>query len=325
MRIVSVKNQKTILSFTAMFLSFVVLHPMHASPKLGNCEVFPDNNVWNTPIDGLPVHSLSQAYVQSIGARKKLKADFGSGLWEGSPIGIPFTLKTGSPSRITFEYADESEPGPYPIPDDAPIEGGEASDGDRHVLVLDEKTCKLYELYHARKKGNVWTAISGAIFDLKSNALRPDGWTSADAAGLPIFPGLVRYEEIEAGEIKHAIRFTAKRTQKAYLWPARHFASKITDKNVPPMGTRFRLKASFNIDGFSKENQIILRALKKYGMILADNGSDWFLSGAPHEKWNNDLLHKLGKITGDQFEAVNSESLMLSSDSGEAKQHSEKK
>lgn len=312
------------IALSSIILSnFIFLFSLNAGPTLGKCEVFPANNVWNTPIDRLPVHPLSAAYVQSIGARKKLKADFGSGLWEGSPIGIPFTLKTGSPLRITFEYQEESEPGPYPIPANPPIEGGEASDGDRHVLVLDEKNCKLYELYHARKKGNAWTAGSGAIFDLKSNALRPDGWTSADAAGLPILPGLVRYEEVKAGEITHAIRFTAKRTQKKYLWPARHFASKITDANVPPMGTRFRLKESFNIEGFSKENQVILRALKKYGIILADNGSDWFMSGEPNENWNNDLLHKLGKITGDQFEAVDSEGLMVAPDSGEAKQHSE--
>ncbi|XDD51938.1 hypothetical protein AB3N59_06575 [Leptospira sp. WS92.C1] len=302
-------------------MCFAILFQLNANPTLGKCEVFPANNIWNTPIDKLPVHSLSKAYVQSIGAQKKLKADFGSGLWEGSPIGIPFTLKTGSPVSVKFEYAEESDPGPYPIPANPPIEGGETSDGDRHVLVLDEKTCKLYELYSARKKGNAWTAGSGAIFDLKSNEIRPANWTSADAAGLPILPGLVRYEEVAAGEITHAIRFTARRTQKAYVWPARHYASKITDKNVPPMGMRFRLKANFNIEGFSKENQVILRALKKYGMILADNGSDWFLSGVPDEKWNNDLLHKLGKITGDQFEAVNSESLIVSPDSGEARQN----
>ncbi|EMK17242.1 hypothetical protein [Leptospira kirschneri] len=306
----------------ALLLSSLFLNPLNSDPTLGNCEVFPANNIWNTPVDTLPLHPLSESYVRSIGAQKKLKADFGSGLWEGMPIGIPFILtSSANPVPVSFEYTEESEPGPYPIPHNAPIEGGETSDGDRHVLVVEQKTCKLYELYSARKKGKSWTAISGAVFDLKSNQLRPANWTSADAAGLPILPGLVRYEEIASGEIKHAIRFTAKKTQKAYLWPARHYASKITDKNVPPMGTRFRLKASFNIDGFSKENQVILRALKKYGMILADNGSDWFLSGAPNEKWNNDQLHKLGKVLGDQFEAVDSESLMLSADSGETKQN----
>ncbi|EMJ94135.1 hypothetical protein [Leptospira alstonii] len=315
------KHSKTIL-IGAFLLSSVFLHPLNSNPRLGSCEVFPANNIWNTPIDTLPLHSLSEAYVRSIGTQKKLKADFGSGLWEGSPIGIPFILTSEvSPVAVSFEYSEESEPGPYPIPPNAPVEGGDTSNGDRHVLVLEQKTCKLYELYSARKKGKVWTAGSGAVFDLKSNRLRPANWTSADAAGLPILPGLVRHEEVASGEIKHAIRFTAKRTQKAYLWPARHYASKITDKNVPPMGTRFRLKADFNIEGFSKENQIILRALKKYGMILADNGSDWFLSGAPNENWNNDQLHKLGKVLGNHFEAVDSESLILSPDSGEARQN----
>ncbi len=315
-------HNSKIISFGMFFLCSLFLHPLHSSPVLGNCEIFPANNIWNTPIDTLPVHPLSEAYVRSIGIQKKLKADFGSGLWEGQPIGIPFiVVSETSPVPISFEYSKESEPGPYPIPHNAPIEGGETSDGDRHVLVLEQKTCKLYELYSARKKEKSWTAVSGAVFDLKSNRLRSANWTSADAAGLPILPGLVRYEEIVSGEIKHAIRFTAKKTQKAYLWPARHYASKITDKNVPPMGTRFRLKANFNIEGFSKENQIILRALKKYGMILADNGSDWFLSGAPNENWNNDQLHKLGKVLGNQFEAVNSESFILSPDSGEVKQN----
>ncbi len=290
-----------------------------AQPVAGKCSVFPSNNIWNTPVDRLPVHPRSQAYVASIGTAKKLKADFGSGLWNGGPIGIPFTLATGTGVRVAFEYADESDPGPYPIPANPPIEGGEKSDGDRHILIVDQKSCRLYELYAARKSPNGWKAGSGAIFDLSSNALRPSGWTSADAAGLPIFPGLVRYEEVASGEIKHAVRFTARRTQRAFVWPARHFASRITDAGVPPMGARFRLKASFPIEGFSKENQVILRALKKYGMILADNGSDWFVSGAPSEKWNNDLLRELGRITGDSFEAVDVSSLMVNPDSGEAR------
>ncbi|TGK31151.1 hypothetical protein EHQ12_03160 [Leptospira gomenensis] len=300
-----------------------------SQPKLGNCKLFPENNVWNVPVDRLPVHPRSQNYVQSIGTKEKLKADFGSGLWEGKPIGIPFLLAdeksvpTGKTYPVKFEYVEESDPGPYPIPPNAPVEGGETSDGDRHVLVVTETSCKLYELYDARFRTNTqsWTAGSGAIFDLNSNLLRPSGWTSADAAGLPILPGLVRYEEIEAGEITHAIRFTAKRTQKAFVWPARHFASKIKDPNVPPMGARFRLKADFKIEGFSEKNQVILRALKKYGMILADNGANWFLSGSPDERWNNDDLHQLRKITGDRFEVVDSDVLMVSSDSGETKQN----
>lgn len=270
-------------------------------------------------MDALPVHALSNSYVQSIGTQKKLKADFGSGLWEGGPIGIPFTLQTGKPVRVSFEYADESDPGPYPLPAKPPIEGGEQSDGDRHVIILDEKDCKLYELYAARKSANGWKAGSGAIFDLKSNKLRPSGWTSADAAGLPILPGLVRYEEVAAGKINHAIRFTARNTQRAFVWPATHYASSRKDKNIPPMGMRFRLKSDFQTEKFSPHTRVILEALKLYGMILADNGSDWFMSGAPNEKWNNDILRELGRVTGNQFEAVDTSKLMINANSGEVK------
>lgn len=292
------------------------LNSLAAAPKAGNCPVFPTDNIWNTPVDKLPVHTRSADYVRSIGAQKKLKADFGSGLWDGGPIGIPYTLKTGPGTRVAFEYKDESDAGPYPIPANPPIEGGEKSNGDRHILVVDEKTCMLYELYAARQKGGRWSAGSGAVFDLKSNRLRPDGWTSADAAGLPILPGLARYDEVAAGEIKHALRFTARRTQKAYVWPARHFASRITDMGVPPMGMRFRLKANFSLTGFSKDTQVILRALQRYGMILADNGSDWYISGAPDASWNNDRLRELGRITGEHFEAVDTSSLIQDKDSG---------
>lgn len=302
-----------------VLVSLLCLSSLSAAPKIGKCEVFPSDNIWNTPIDRAPVHTRSADYIRSIGAQKKLKADFGAGLWEGGPIGIPYTLKTGKGARVAFEYKDESDAGPYPIPANPPIEGGEKANGDRHILIVDEKTCKLYELYAARKKGSSWSAGSGAIFDLKSNELRPDGWTSADAAGLPILPGLARHDEVAAGEITHALRFTARRTQKAYVWPARHFASRVTDKGVPPMGMRFRLKASFKIESFSKDTQVILRALKKYGMILADNGSDWYISGAPDEGWNNDRLRELGRIMGDQFEAVDTEGLRKEADSGAVK------
>jgi len=302
-------------SALALLICFCFLNALPAAPKIGKCEVFPSDNIWNTPIDRAPVHARSADYIRSIGPQKKLKADFGSGLWEGGPIGIPYTLKTGPGARVAFEYKDESDTGPYPIPANPPIEGGEKSNGDRHILIVDEKTCKLYELYAARKKGISWSAGSGAVFDLKSNALRPDGWTSADAAGLPILPGLARYDEVAAGEITHALRFTARRTQKAYVWPARHFASRVTDKAVPPMGMRFRLKANFKIEGFSKDTQVILKALKKYGMILADNGSDWYVSGAPDEGWDNRILRELGRIAGDQFEAVDTSKLMKIPDS----------
>ncbi|MCD6291496.1 MAG: cellulase family glycosylhydrolase, partial [Anaerolineae bacterium] len=213
-----------------------------------------------------------------------------------------------------------SDPGPYPIPPDAPIEGGRGSDGDRHVLIVDRDHCMLYELYDAwPQPDGSWHAGSGAIFDLNSNALRPAGWTSADAAGLPILPGLVRYDEVAAGEIRHAIRFTAPRTRKAYVWPARHYASDLTAGRYPPMGQRFRLRADFDISGFSPQAQVILQALKRYGMILADNGRAWFISGAPDDRWDNDVLHELHQVHGTDFEAVDASSLIVHPDSAQAR------
>jgi hypothetical protein len=219
---------------------------------------------------------------------------------------------------VTFDYDDESDPGPYPIPPNPPIEGGSQSDGDRHILIVQEETCLLYELYAAwpRDDGG-WDAGSGAIFDLNSNALRPAGWTSADAAGLPILPGLVRYDEVASGEITHALRFTAPETQRAFVWPARHFASDLTDAKYPPMGQRFRLRADYDITGFDPRMQVILRAMQRYGIILADNGSPWYISGAPDERWDNDILHQLDALTGDDFEAVNVSALMVDPDSGQ--------
>jgi hypothetical protein len=217
---------------------------------------------------------------------------------------------------VTFLYDDESDPGPYPVPANAPIEGGESSSGDRHVLVVDRDNCVLYELYSAYKNpDSSWRAGSGAIYDLASHALRPDGWTSADAAGLPILPGLVRYEEVLAGEISHAIRFTVHQTQRAYVWPARHYASSLTGSQYPPMGQRFRLKSSFDISGFSYQAGVILQAMKTYGLILADNGSDWYISGVPDERWDNNQLRELRQVPGSAFEAVDVSSLMLDPDS----------
>jgi hypothetical protein len=217
---------------------------------------------------------------------------------------------------VTFDYSDESDPGPYPIPPDAPIEGGSQSTGDRHVLVLDSGNCILYELFFAYPQPDgTWRAGSGAIFDLRSDALRPAGWTSADAAGLPILPGLVRFDEVASGEIKHALRFTAPQTRKSYIWPARHYASSLTGQQYPSMGQRFRLKADYDISSFSAETRVILAALKKYGMILADNGSSWYISGAPDPRWNNDVLHELGRVTGAAFEAVNESVFMVDPDS----------
>lgn len=291
------------------------------APSIENCPVFPLDNVWNTRIDHLPVHSKSNQYIASIGADSGIHPDFGT-VWNGAPIGIPFNLvdSTQPLDDISFEYADESDPGPYPIPDNPLIEGGVSSDGDRHILIIDKDNCLLYEIYRAYQvDNNSWEAGSGAIFDLRSNSLRPDTWTSADAAGLPILPGLVRYEEVATGEINHALRFTAVRTRKQHIWPARHDASSITDENVPPMGQRFRLKSSFDISSFSPQVQVILIALKKYGMFLADNGSNWYISGSPNLKWDDEtLVNELRRVKGSDFEAIDESELIIDPNSGQA-------
>lgn len=290
------------------------------APTIAGCPIFPADNVWNTPIDHLPVDSNSSAYITSIGAAIGLHPDFGT-VWEGAPIGIPYTIVPGTQPRvsITFDYDDESDPGPYPIPPDALIEGGDESSGDRHILVLDEDNCILYETFYSwPQEDGGWWAGSGAVYDLHSNALRPRGWTSADAAGLPILPGLVQYDEVASGEITHALRFTVQHTRKAFIWPARHYASSLTSTNYPPMGQRFRLKAGFAVSGFSPQVQVILRALKKYGMILADNGSNWYISGVPDSRWNDDtLVNELRLVKGSDFEAVDESSLMVDPDSGQ--------
>lgn len=262
--------------------------------------------------------------MSNAGATAGLHPDFGSGLWDGGPIGIAFVAVPGAQPfvPVTFIwYGDESDPGPDPIPANAPVEGGSSSTGDRHVLVVDTGSCTLYELYYAwPQPDGSWQAGSGANFILASNALRPADWTSADAAGLPILPGLVRYDEVASGAINHAVRFTVPRTRQAYVWPARHYASSSTDPTRPPMGQRFRLKASFDISGFSPFNQVILTALKRYGMLVADNGSAWYLSGAPDERWDNDDLHHLQTgVHGSDFEAVDESSLMLDPNSAQAR------
>ena len=277
------------------------------------CRVFPSSNPWNQRADGLPVHANSRRLIASIGADDGLHPDFGSGHWQGAPIGIPLVTVPRSQRRVgvRFHYADESDPGPYPLPRNAPIEGGADSDGDRHVIVIDRSRCRLYELFdaHRIKDSARWRAGSGATWDLGSNQLRPKGWTSADAAGLPILPGLVRYNEVKRGRIDHALRFTVARTRRAYVYPARHFASSDTSRDLPAMGQRLRLKAGFDIRGFPRQARIVLKALKRYGMIVADNGSDWFISGAPSRHWNNDALHKLGRVTGANFKVVDARSL----------------
>lgn len=287
------------------------------------CLFFPPDNIWNARVDALPADANSAAYVQAIGTAAGLHPDFGAGLWDGGPIGIPFVVvpTVQPPVAVAFDYADESDPGPYPIPTAAPIEGGPDSDGDRHVLVLRNGDCRLFETYYAwPTPDGSWYGGSGAVFDLNAHALRPAGWTSADAAGLPILSGLVRYDEIASGRIEHALRFTAPRTRRAYVWPARHYASSLTDPALPPMGQRFRLRADFDVSGFSSVNRVILTALKEYGMMLADNGSAWYLSGVPDERWDNDDLHQLQTgVHGSDFEAVDVSGLLLHPDSGQVR------
>ncbi|MEZ5775559.1 MAG: hypothetical protein R3D33_12870 [Hyphomicrobiaceae bacterium] len=299
------------------------------SPTISGCRVFPADSIWNTPIDHLPVHPRSDDYVASIGADKPAWPDFGAGLYEGGPIGMPFVVVPMKQPKVRIRFtpvggetpiAGESDKGPYPIPADAPIEGGRESTGDRHVIVVQEESCTLYELYKAAPRSDgSWSAIAAARFDLEGHELRVDGWTSADASGLPIFPGLVRYDEVADGEIRHALRFTAPRTRSAYVWPARHFASDDDDPALPAMGQRFRLRADYDLSGFSPEVQVILRALQTYGMMLADNGSPWFITGAPDDRWNNDRLAELRRLKGADFEAVDVSALQVDPDSGRAR------
>src|SRR5215207_3331359 len=284
------------------------------SASLGGCPLFPDNNVWNTPVDDLPVHTRSDQWVNTIGRSTGFHMDFGSGTWDGGPIGIPYNIVGAGVAKlaVSFYYPGESDPGPYPIPSNPLIEYG----SDHHILIVDNSTCTLYELFDASYSGGSWSAGSGAIWNLNSNALRPDTWTSADAAGLPILPGLVRYDEIVSGAINHAIRFTAENTN-GYIWPARHLTSNNpSTPQIPPMGARFRLKPSFNVAVYPPAMQVILNAMKTYGIILADNGSDWYVSGAPDARWNNDMLHLLDDLTGNDFEAVATSVLMVNANSG---------
>jgi hypothetical protein len=302
-------------------LAIAIAPPAAGSATLVVCPLFPIDNVWNTAIDTLPVDANSNAYVATIGAAKPVHPDFGT-VYNGAPNGIPFVAVGGSQAKVpvSFQYAGESDPGPYPIPRDAPIEGGPQAGGDRHVLVLDCTGSKLYELFAAYPNPDgSWAAGSGAMFDVQSNSLRPNTWTSADAAGLPILAGLVSYEQVAAGEIAHALRFTAPQTRNTFIWPARHQASSLSGTQYPPMGQRFRLKASVDISGFGPNVKIILRALKKYGMFLADNGSSWFLSGAPDPRWDDDELHQLGLLHGSDFEAVDESSLMIDPNSAQAR------
>lgn len=318
-----------LIALAAIVLAARAASAMPASPAaetpatIEGCSVFPPDNIWNARVDLLPLDPNSAAYVNTIGANLFVHGDFGSGLWAGAPIGIPYVTVAGDQPRVpvVFHWNDESDVGPYPIPANAPIEGGPNSSGDRHVIVVDRDACVLYEMYNAYPQDGAswWFAHAGAVFNLNANALRPTTWTSADAAGLPILPGLVRYDEVAAGEIAHALRFTAPQTRRAYVWPARHYASTITGSQYPAMGQRFRLKANFDISSFPPEVQVILRALKAYGMMLADNGSPWYVSGAPDERWNNDNLHELHRVPGSAFEAVDVSSLMIHVDSAQVR------
>lgn len=282
--------------------------PALSAPTVAGCPVLPATSAWNRPVDRAPVAKNSATLIRSIGLTAGFHADFGSGLWDGGPIGIPFTtIGAGQPTvKVSFDYADESDRGPYPIPAGAPIEGGRNADGDRHVVVVDKASCKLYELFdaHPLDAGARWRAGSGAIYDLHKNPARPKGWTSADAAGLPILPGLARYDEVAAGTIAHALRFTAPRTRAAFIPPARHFASDSRDPKLPPMGLRVRLKRSVSLRGLPPQARVIAVAMKRYGLLLADNGSPWYVSGAPNPGWDNDQLHALDRISGRDFEVV---------------------
>jgi hypothetical protein len=281
--------------------------------RLAGCPLFPSNNPWNQRVDRLPVAANSATLIRSIGLDSPVHADFGSGTYGGGPIGIPYKVvgKRQHKVPVTFDYADESDGHRYPIPANVPIEGGRNAGGDRHVIVVDKAACIDYELFdaHPIDGGRSWHAGSGAIFHLRSNHLRPRGWTSADAAGLPILAGLARYDEVARGAIDHALRFTAPRTRNTFVYPARHEASSDSDPSLPPMGLRIRLKASTKVGGLGPQARIVARALRRYGALLADNGSPFFFSGAPGSRWSNDDLHTLGRLRGSDFEVVDTSSL----------------
>jgi hypothetical protein len=299
-------NRWRFVRVTLGMLAIVLAAPMtayaHVGPREYSCPLFPANNSLNQDISHAPVDPSSARYVASIGLGGHLHPDFGTERNYGIPYAVVGPHQRSVP--IAFdEFGEESDPGPYPIPADAPVEGA-GVEGDRHVLVLQTGRCKLYELYAATRTGVGWTAGSGAAFNLRSNTLRPEGWTSADAAGLPIFPLLVRYPEVRAGRIDHALRVTVARTQRGYVHPATHFASSDSDASLPPMGLRLRLKASYSLAGFHGQSLIVLRALKRYGLIVADNGSSWYITGAPDPRWNDDDLEQIKRVPGAAFEAV---------------------
>jgi hypothetical protein len=294
--------KRVVLIVFAFVLSLTTVSALNL-PGAPDCPLFPESNVWNKEVSRLPVHRNSAALIRSIGLSEELHPDFGSNLSYGIPYNV---VGSNTPKvRVRFYYDDESDAGPYPIPPNPKQEAG----GDRHILIVDRDACKLYEIFDANFVNGRWEAGSGAIWNLRSNLLRPNNWTSADAAGLPILSGLIRFDEAERGLINHAIRFTAPRTRNAHIYPARHHAGSSNDPSLPPMGLRVRLKASYNINGFSPRNRAILTALKRYGMILADNGSPWFITGVSDRRWNAEDLNQLKRIKGSAFEAVDTASL----------------
>jgi hypothetical protein len=300
-----------VVALTALVAASVA--PARPLPRAPHCKIFPRSSQWNQRVDKLPLLSNSSAMVAAVGAPRSSHADFGSGINDGGPIGIPYTTVSKRQKRIRVnftDYGDESNKGPYPIPARAPVEGGRGSDGDRHVIVVDRSRCRLYELSSAYPTaGGGWKAGSGAIWNLRSNRLRHAGWTSADAAGLPILPGLARYDEVRRGMIDHALRITVPRTRNAYIYPARHVASSDSDPNLPAMGQRARLKRSVNVESFPRQTRVVLRALQRYGALVADNGAAWYVSGAPDRRWNNDDLHSFGRLNGSDFEFVDTSRL----------------
>ena len=295
---------------SATVARYSAAHPLPGAPA---CPVFPPDNPWNQRVDALPAAGNSAAAIAKIGLNDPVHPDFGSGLYNGSPIGIPYMVVSKHTRRVpvSFQYASESDGHLYPLPRGVPIEGGPRSTGDRHVIVVDRDSCRDYELFAAypHNGGKRWSAGSGAIFNLRSDHLRPAGFTSADAAGLPILPGLALYNEVAHGAIDHALRFTAPCTAQKYVYPARHEASTCSGSSLPPMGLRVRLKRGVNISGLPYQARVVAQALKRYGMILADNGSPWYISGAPDRHWNNDALHLLDRLSGKDFEVVNTSSL----------------
>jgi hypothetical protein len=300
---------------------FIAIFFLFSIKSWSYCEVFPKNNIWNTKITDAPLHKNSELWLDNIGLNKNIHPDFGRSTFFRPIIGIPInnTNQLTNKYSVHFAYKDESDKQTYPIPYNVKIEGGNLSTGDRHIISLDTETCLLYELFNAhRSKNGQWSAGSGAIFDLKSNNLRPLGWTSADAAGLPIYPGLVKYHELASGAINHALRFTIPKTSKRFIWPARHFASKINDKTLPPMGMRLRLKASFNIEHLSPQAKIIAKTLQEYGMILADNGGALFITGEPNENWDKNDLKELKRINARNFEVVDVSQWQVTKNSAEA-------